>query len=179
MLLGDFGYITGPTLADVAARGGGEGEGIYDDTYVFNAGVALGSDIVIETKNGGSDTLTFASTVSEPVTVDLSLTTAQIVNGNLTLQLSAGDVIEKLIGGGGADNLLGNTLDNTITGNLGNDHIDGRAGTDRVLEMRNDNFILAGWVIADRSNRNRYFDQHRGSGTARGSGSEFLHGFWI
>ena len=69
MLLGDYGYITGSALANVVARGGGEGEGIYDDTYVFNAGVALGSDTVVETKNGGSDTLTFASTVSQVVKV--------------------------------------------------------------------------------------------------------------
>jgi Ca2+-binding RTX toxin-like protein len=131
-----------------------------NDTYAFAADTDLGSDTIVETATGGTDTLDFSGTLSQELTVDLSLALAQVVNHNLTLTLSAGNVIENLIGGQQDDVLIGNDLVNhiegrrgndTLTGALGHDILDGganvffplfQAWVDRVVETRNANMIL-------------------------------------
>jgi Ca2+-binding RTX toxin-like protein len=90
-----------------------------DDTYVFDADEPLGSDTLDES-GGGTDTLDFSAT-AQNVSVNLSMPTAQDVNANLVLALSAGDTFEKVIAGSGNDFLTGNSRDNGLTGGLGDD----------------------------------------------------------
>ncbi|MFN0056255.1 MAG: ELWxxDGT repeat protein [Planctomycetales bacterium] len=115
--------LTGLAGNDTLAGGAG------DDTYQFVADANLGSDSVIEATGGGSDLLNFAATTLA-VTVDLSRTAPQTVNGNLTLALSNDDAIEKVTGGGQNDVLIGNLLANLLTGGSGNDTLTGLAGDD-------------------------------------------------
>jgi Ca2+-binding RTX toxin-like protein len=117
--------FTGNSLNNVLTGGAG------DDTYRFNAGVASGSDSVID--SSGTDTLDFSLTASTALVFSLSSSSAQAIVANLTVTLSGGDMIENLIGGGGADTLTGNSLDNTITGNAGNDTITGAEGNDTLI----------------------------------------------
>ncbi len=127
--------LTGNAAANVLTGGAGNdlltGSG-GNDTYAFNAGVALGSDTLVELTGSGTDTLDFSTTTSIGVTVDLSLATAQVVNSHLTLTLVAGDVFENLTGGALDDQLTGNSLANAIVGNNGNDTIVGAAGADTL-----------------------------------------------
>ncbi|MCY2965471.1 MAG: M10 family metallopeptidase C-terminal domain-containing protein, partial [Planctomycetota bacterium] len=93
--------LTGNASANVLTGGGGNDvlDGAAgNDTYAFNAGVSLGSDTLIEAAAGGTDLLDFSTTTTAGVTVDLSLTSAQVVNSNLTLTLSAGNVFENVTG---------------------------------------------------------------------------------
>ena len=116
---------------DILAGGNG------DDTYLFDADVPLGTDVIVELVGGGRDTLDFSATILD-VTVSLADASPQVVNANLTLDLSAGNVIEDVIGGDGNDILQGNALDNRLTGGAGNDtylfDADSAPGGDTVVE---------------------------------------------
>jgi serralysin len=100
-----------------------------DDTYSFVANSALGTDTIIETATGGTDTIDFTGTTAV-VNVNLGVTTSQTVNSNLKLILSANNVIENATGGTGNDRLTGNTLNNTLNGGDGNDQLQGLGGDD-------------------------------------------------
>lgn len=116
------------------------GVGGLTATYVGFA--AISSPFFSPASVGGRDVFDFsASTVG--VTVDLSLSSAQVVNNFLSLTISSGSVIEDLLGGSGADNLTGNALANEMDGDLGNDVLDGREGTDVLLEDRPGNWTLS------------------------------------
>ena len=142
---------------------GGRGDDSLDggsgnDTYLFNASTNLGHDHIYESANTGTDLIDFLGTDAlHPVTLDLNLSTDQIVNGNLTLTLHTVDVeanqqllylgdtiivvarvsllpvtpkesgIENLFGSVGADVLTGNLRDNVIWGREGSDQLDGGA----------------------------------------------------
>ncbi|MCY2968006.1 MAG: M10 family metallopeptidase C-terminal domain-containing protein, partial [Planctomycetota bacterium] len=128
--------LTGNASANVLT--GGPGNDLLtgltgNDTYAFNAGVSLGSDTVVEVASAGTDLLNFSTTTTAGVTVDLSLTTAQVVNSNLTLTLSAGNVFENATGGALNDQLTGNALANVLTGNAGNDTLMGSDGDDTLV----------------------------------------------
>jgi Ca2+-binding RTX toxin-like protein len=105
--------------------------GLGDDTYLFAANSALGTDTLNESA-GGIDTLDFSGTTSLGVTVNLTTTTSQVVNANLSLVLGLATGFENAIGGGGNDSLTGNTLANVLTGNAGNDTLIGLAGNDTL-----------------------------------------------
>ena len=123
--------IAGEGGNDILAGGNG------DDTYLFDADLPLGTDMVFEFVGGGRDTLDFSATLLD-VAVNLADASPQVVNANLTLDLSAGNVIEDVIGGGGNDIILGNSLDNRLTGGAGNDtylfDADSAQGGDTVVE---------------------------------------------
>ncbi|MFO1501734.1 MAG: Calx-beta domain-containing protein [Verrucomicrobiota bacterium] len=115
------------------------GVGGLTATYVGAA--ALTSPFFGPASVGGIDTFDFSATATA-LTIDLSLSSSQVVNSFLSLTLSSGKVIENLLGGTGADSLTGNTLANQIDGNLGNDDIDGREGRDLLLEDRAGDWVL-------------------------------------
>ncbi len=89
--------------------------GLGDDRYLLDTDLALGSDTINEL-DGGNDTLDFSSTTTRSVSVNLSLTTPQVVNAGLTLTLSSSTSVENIIGGSLGDSLTGNTLANLLTG---------------------------------------------------------------
>ncbi|PHK13106.1 calcium-binding protein, partial [Nostoc linckia] len=110
--------------------------GAGNDTYSFVANTALGTDTIIETTTGGTDTINFSGT-TVAVNVNLGVTTSQTVNSNLNLILSANNVIENVTGGTGNDTLTGNTLDNTVIGGGGNDRLQGLTGNDTYSFVAN------------------------------------------
>jgi serralysin len=136
--------LTGTTLANVLTGGAGNDTliglagndtlagGLGDDSYPFAANAALGTDRLVEAAGEGLDLLDFGTT-TVAVTVNLGLTTTQVVNANLSLTLSAGDAFEMLIGSSVNDTLTGNTLANVIFGGAGNDTMVGLAGRDLLL----------------------------------------------
>lgn len=149
--------LTGTAGADTLIGGAGDDSlvgGAGDDTYSFDADSSLSGptgDLITETAAGGTDTVDFSGTNSVGVAFELGLTTAQTVNANLVLTLTASNGIEHVRGGGGNDTLIGNALVNRIeglggadvlTGRLGNDILDGGSGSDRVFEDRNVNMVL-------------------------------------
>ena len=127
--------LTGTSGDDTLIGGAGDDDligGLGNDTYQFTADSPLGVDAVIEDLVGGIDTLGFTSTTTLGVTISLGVSTAQIVNSNLTLILSGELVIENLVGSQQDDSLTGNSLDNVINGNDGNDRITGGLGNDSL-----------------------------------------------
>lgn len=119
------------------ALNGGEG----NDRYLFAANTPLGSDTV--TDSAGVDTLDF-STSTQPIAVDLGVTTAQTVNPNLTLTLTAANQIDNATGGSGSDRIIGNALDNALIGGAGDDNMNGQAADDSLLgDAGNDTLVGA------------------------------------
>ncbi|MFN0053427.1 MAG: hypothetical protein ACKV0T_14685 [Planctomycetales bacterium] len=119
--------------------------GAGNDTYRFNVNNAIGSDTVIEAVGGGTDLLDFTQATTVGVTVDLSKTGSQVVvNGNLTLTLSAGDVFENATGGSLNDLLTGNSLNNVLNGGDGNDTLYGMAGDDMLNGGNGNDTLYAG-----------------------------------
>ncbi|MFN0054148.1 MAG: beta strand repeat-containing protein, partial [Planctomycetales bacterium] len=147
LLLGGAGNdtLTGGSAADLLEGGAGNDAlagGSGDDTYLFKADTALGSDTVSEAVGAGIDSLDF-SQGTLAIVLDLSLTTAQGANANLSLTLSAPDVMENLTGTSDSDMLTGNTLANVLFGLDGNDTLRGMAGND-TLWGGNGNDMLYG-----------------------------------
>ena len=103
--------------------------GAGNDFYVFNTNTPLGSDTV--TDSAGNDYLYFVGSTNN-VTVNISLTTPQVVNANLTLTLASATSIEHIYGGSGNDTLIGNTLNNTLNGYDGDDVLSGGDGNDTL-----------------------------------------------
>ncbi len=97
------------------------------NTYVFVANTNLGSDTIND--NSGKGTISFAGTTAG-CTLDLSKTTAQAVNANLTLTLSSAAGIRSVVGSNGDDVLTGNALNNTFTEKGGNNTLTGNGGSD-------------------------------------------------
>ncbi|MCA9051502.1 MAG: hypothetical protein KDA89_22345, partial [Planctomycetaceae bacterium] len=102
--------------------------GVGNDTYGFDADILLGRDTINETD--GHDTLDFSGTSDLWVTVNLNLTTPQVVNPNLILTIGGSADIEDVIGGDQGDALTGNSLGNRLVGNGGNDVLVGGGGND-------------------------------------------------
>ena len=126
-------FVGGPGNDTLTGKAG-------DDRYLFDVGIALGSDTISD--SAGLETLDFAATTSVPVAVNLGVATAQTVHANLSLTLGSTNSIEHLIGGAMGDTLTGNTLANTIlggdgadtlSGGTGNDALDGQAGNDTLF----------------------------------------------
>ena len=143
--------------------------GVGNNTYSFPATTALGSDTITEVEAGGIDTIDFTGT-TVAVNVNLSATTAQRVNSNLNLSLSANNVIENATGGTGSDRITGNTLNNTLNGGDGNDQLQGLGGDD-ILWGRAGNDILSGG-----SGNDQYLFQGTGSFTT-GLGVDYINEF--
>ncbi|MFN9268285.1 MAG: beta strand repeat-containing protein, partial [Planctomycetaceae bacterium] len=145
--------ITGNSLANSLQGGAGNDTlqglagddilvgGTGNDSYAFTTATPLGTDTLDET-GGGVDTLDFSTTTDAGVTVDLSLSTTQVVNANLSLVLGAGDTFENALGGALGDVLTGNGLANALTGNGGNDTLTGGAGNDSLTGGLGDDLYL-------------------------------------
>jgi Ca2+-binding RTX toxin-like protein len=129
-----------------------------DDVYIFDADTALGNDTIIESGSNAVnsslqfiqeftdteaassfisfiksiDTVNFSDTTTQSITLDLSRTTQQTVNANLSLRLNDASAIENAIAGSQNDNLTGNSLDNSLEGGNGNDTLSGGAGNDTL-----------------------------------------------
>ena len=164
--------LTGNTASNSLSGGAGNDTiigGGGDDTYSFPATTALGSDTITEVEAGGIDTIDFTGT-TVAVNVNLSATTAQRVNSNLNLSLSANNVIENATGGTGSDRITGNTLNNTLNGGDGNDQLQGLGGDD-ILWGRAGNDILSGG-----SGNDQYLFQGTGSFTT-GLGVDYINEF--
>jgi Ca2+-binding RTX toxin-like protein len=147
VLIGNRGVdiLNGNNGADTLNGGDGNDTlngGADNDTYVFNAGIAQGADSL--TDSGGIDTLDLSATAAFSVSVNLGLTTAQVVRtGTLTITLSSATAFENVIGGSGNDTLIGNTSANVFTGGAGSDIITGVGAGDTLSETRDANFVLA------------------------------------
>ena len=123
--------------------------GANDDTYLFGVASAAEADIIIESSNQGTDTLSFA-TLTTPVTLNLGSTSVQTVHTNRTLQLNSGGSFENAAGGSGADILTGNLLANRLTGNAGNDTLNGASGNDTLVGGTNsDTYIFSSASTAE------------------------------
>lgn len=132
--------------------------GAGDDRYVFDTDLALGFDIVSDT-GGGIDTIDFSPTSTLGNAVNMGVTTAQVVNGNLTLTL-AGNLVENAIGGDAGDNFTGNDLNNTLTGGIGNDTLGGAAGNDLLIGgTGDDRYIITDILDTD------FIEEGAGGGT--------------
>ena len=107
--------------------------GAGNDTYYFDTDTALGADVLTETAGGGTDLITFSGSNND-ITLDLSLTGLQVVNSNLSLELTAPQV-ENLTGGNGNDVLTGNDLANTLRGGNGTIHFPAAAETTSCAAM--------------------------------------------
>ncbi|MFM8250034.1 MAG: hypothetical protein ACKOBW_00400 [Planctomycetota bacterium] len=116
---------------------GGDG----NDRYVFNTDTPLGADRVDDTQ-GGSDTLDFSATTTLPIVMNLGLTTAQVVNSNLTLTLASATGTENILGGSLNDQLTGNSAINSLQGNGGNDQLQGLGGNDSLNGGLGDDIYL-------------------------------------
>jgi Ca2+-binding RTX toxin-like protein len=137
---------------------GGDGNdylsgGAGDDVYIFDADTALGNDTIIESASNAvnssfqfiqefaeaissflniklTDTVNFSNTTTQGISIDLSRTTQQTVNANLSLRLNNATGIENAIAGSQNDVLIGNSLANYLAGGDGNDMLDGNNGND-------------------------------------------------
>ncbi len=141
---GVLGTLFGGEGNDVLLGGDGNDTldgGAGNDTYVFNTNTPLGSDTV--TDSAGSDYLYFAGSTNN-VTVNLGLTTSQVVNANLTLTLASATCIEHIYGGSGNDTLTGNTLNNTLNGGSGADVLDGGDGIDTLFGGAGNDTLVGG-----------------------------------
>jgi Ca2+-binding RTX toxin-like protein len=113
--------------------------GLGNDVYVFAAesGVSLGNDTIYEDAGGGVDGLDFRGLPVGLGTLDLNLTTSQVLAGGLlqlTLRANAGASqpaeIEELVGTNYNDTVIGNNLDNRFELLSGINVVDGRGGSD-------------------------------------------------
>ena len=113
--------LTGPTSVTLAGGGG-------NDLYWFDPASPLGNFILNEAA-GGIDTLDFSSATAA-ISINLALTTNQVVHPNLSLKLASASTFENAIGGGGDDTLRGNSAANRLVGGAGNDSLFGASGND-------------------------------------------------
>ena len=105
--------------------------GVGNDTYAIT-GLAQGNDTINEATGCiEQDALDFSG-YGAGVTVDIGLTTPQLLNGGdtTTIQLSGATAIENVIGSAFADDITGSDCDNTLSGGAGDDTIDGANGND-------------------------------------------------
>jgi hypothetical protein len=82
--------------------------GLGNDTYVFDADSALGSDTLTENPiEGGADTIDFSATSSSIGTsvtpFSTRVATPQVINASLTLTLTGGRGFETVVPGSGSN----------------------------------------------------------------------------
>lgn len=147
--MGGNDLLIGGTQSDILIGGAGNDllrGGTGNDTYRFDVDELLGEDVVDELAGpaNGLDLLDFSETTTVGVSVNLSLTTQQVVHAtNLKLTFTSGAGMEYIIGGDGNDTLTGNALDNGFIGGQGSDTISGGAGNNFIVESRDADFVLA------------------------------------
>jgi Ca2+-binding RTX toxin-like protein len=137
--------ITGGDGNDTLNGGAGDDAldgGAGNDRYAFNTNTQLGSDTV--TDISGVDQLYFVGSTNA-LSVNLGLTTPQIVNANLTLTLASSESLENIYGGAGDDILIGNSLNNLMFGYAGNDVLSGGDGNDTLSGGDGANILIGGF----------------------------------
>jgi trimeric autotransporter adhesin len=102
--------------------------GAGNDTYLFDADVDTGVDLVSELYVDGIDALDFSTTTTKAININLSLTTIQTVATGL--QITIAGLLENISGGSLNDILTGNNLNNILLGGAGNDTLTGGIGDD-------------------------------------------------
>ena len=127
--------LTGNALANQFTGGAGNDQlsaAAGNDTYLFDTDLALGTDTLNEV-GGGNDTLSFATTTTRVIAIDLGNSASQVVNAGLSLILGSANSIENVLGGSQADTITGNSLANSLTGNGGDDTLIGLDGADILI----------------------------------------------
>ncbi|MFM7843859.1 MAG: MBG domain-containing protein, partial [Planctomycetota bacterium] len=136
--------LYGGSSDDIIVGGAGNDQLVGNagnDLYWFDATTAIGSDTVAD--SGGIDTFDYSGTTGIAVSVNLGLTTTQVVNANHSVTLNISAVIENANGGDGNDTLIGNASANVLNVNGGNDTLQGLDGAD-TLNGGNGNDTLDG-----------------------------------
>ncbi|MBO3762535.1 calcium-binding protein [Ciceribacter sp. L1K22] len=166
--------LNGGTGAD--RMEGGQGNDTY---YVDNAG-----DVVVESSNGGIDTVraarsyTLGSNVENLVltgTGNLSGTGNSLANsitgnsGNNTLNGSSGN--DTLSGGSGNDRLLGGSGNDVLNGGSGNDRMEGSSGNDRLTGNSGADILFGG------SGADRFIFKALSDSTVSSSGRDVIEDF--
>lgn len=128
--------LTGNTGNNTLTGGAG------NDTYRYAVTQALGTDTIVESATGGTDTIDFTGTTST-VKLNLAQTTQQIVVTN-QLNLILSNFIENVTGGSGNDTLTGNSLNNTLKGGSGTDVLNGGDGVDSLLGGSGNDILVGG-----------------------------------
>ncbi|MEM1168496.1 MAG: calcium-binding protein [Cyanobacteria bacterium P01_H01_bin.35] len=106
---------------------------VGNNTYLFDTDDALGSD-TIEHRNSDSEyriTLDFSSTTNTNNNIEINLTetSSQVVNSNLTLSVD-GELVDDVQGTAGDDTITGNSKNNVLAGNDGDDQLTSGWGID-------------------------------------------------
>jgi Ca2+-binding RTX toxin-like protein len=123
---------------------GGDG----DDVYKFaSTGGGIDTDTVVESADGGIDTLDFSMLpFSQPVNVNAAGSNTKIANhlGRTvhTLQSQDKEHFENVIGTPGDDSIAGNSSGNVLTGGSGNDSLVGHDGDDQLIGGLGDDVLL-------------------------------------
>ena len=142
--------LDGPASLTLAGAAG-------NDSYSFDADAVLGV-VTLDEAVGGVDTIDFSTTTTLGVSLNLGLATMQVVNANLSLNLSSASTFENAAGGSRNDRLTGNSVANVLIGNAGNDRLNGGGGRDILigglgLDTLNggegDDILIAGWTAND------------------------------
>ena len=117
--------LAGNTLGNALTGGQGDDTisgGLGDDVYIFSAAPIAESDLVNELNGQGRDTLSF-TTLASNLTLNLGITTPQVVHQIRTLKLNSMVEFENAAGGTGNDILSGNNRNNVLVGNEGDDQL--------------------------------------------------------
>jgi Ca2+-binding RTX toxin-like protein len=133
---------------DVLIAGGGNDiqiGGAGNDLYYFfsHSGTQLGSDVVYENDSFDTDTLNFEA-MARGVNINLASTAVQVVNSDLTLQLSSATGIENVRGTLYGDTIRGNSRNNRIDGMAGDDWAYGEAGDDDLYGVSGNDHLFGG-----------------------------------
>lgn len=147
------------------ATGGTIKLGSGNDTAFGGAGSEIfaggaGDDVLFG--GGGSDTADYSDATGAGVTVDLSKTTAQTIQGDQGVDVLID--IENVVGSSDNDTLIGNTGQNVLEGGNGQDMLQGGSGND-TLKGGEGNDTLDG------GQGNDSLDGGGGTNTARYTGS--------
>ncbi len=112
------------TLVGIENAVGGAG----NDTFIATVGDGD------NTYNGGAGIDTYdLSATTAAATVNLNLTTAQLISADAGTDLLTFGTIENVTGGAGSDTITGEGSNNVLSGGAGNDSLDGRAGNDTLI----------------------------------------------
>lgn len=118
---------------------GGQG----NDSYVFDLPSPAELDVLNESTNQGTDLLDF-SALAVPVTLNLGLTSNQLVHINRRIRLNSATAFENVTSGSGNDTLIGNNAVNVLTSGSGNDTLTGGRGSDRLFGGIGDDIYVFG-----------------------------------
>ena len=131
--------------AGVDNMSGGAGNDVYE--------VDVGTDVVVEAENGGTDTQRISATDTLAANVEnLVLVGPGAINGTgngLSNEMTGNDAVNVLDGGAGNDSLNGAGGNDSLNGGIGDDTLDGGAGADTLVGGEGADVLL--WDSVDGS----------------------------